>query len=271
MLGGPLLGSTIVGSTALGRPAQLNRAHLVKAKDGKLVVVKGTMKLRVNQVAPARLGKAIPKQALLKIEAQFAKSLPARMSKAQRAAAIKAFDQNLRQHLLGRHVIAQIGKNGSGFVKAGTGPLAIAGAHANAPHVIGTGWLSVAATPPSPAVAAAVQQALHGGLGTGQARTTVTYGSSAASGSPTTSGWVAYSPSTATAYSSTLAVSPPVGPDLAVLQALLKATVRVHGSWGSGRLLKTTLLTVLVTSKGQILAGAVTPSVLYADVAADAG
>jgi len=283
MLGGPLLGSTIIGSTiigstALGRPAQLNRVHLVKAKDGKLVVVKGTMKLRANQVAPGRLAKAIPaipKQALLKIEAQFAKNLPARTSKAQRAAAIKAFDQNLKQHLLGRHVIAQIGKNGSGFVKTGTGPLAIASAHANAPHVIGTGWLSVVATPPSPAVAAAVQQALHGGLGTGQARTTATYGSSAASGSPTASGWVAYSPSmassSATAYSSTLAVSPPVGPDLAVLQALLKATVPVHGSWGNGRLLRTKLLTVLVTSKGQILAGAVTPSVLYADVAADAG
>jgi hypothetical protein len=45
----------------------------------------------------------------------------------------------------------------------------------------------------------------------------------------------------------------------------------VHGSWGSGRLLQTKLLSVLITSKGQILAGAVTPSALYADVAADAG
>jgi len=45
----------------------------------------------------------------------------------------------------------------------------------------------------------------------------------------------------------------------------------VHGSWGSGRLLQTTLLNVLITSKGQILTGAVSPSVLYADVARDAG
>ena len=45
----------------------------------------------------------------------------------------------------------------------------------------------------------------------------------------------------------------------------------VHGSWGSGRLLQTTLFAMLVTSKGQILAGAVRPSVLYADVARDAG
>ncbi len=45
----------------------------------------------------------------------------------------------------------------------------------------------------------------------------------------------------------------------------------MHGSWGSGRLLQTTLLSVLITSKGQILAGAVTPALLYADVARDAG
>jgi hypothetical protein len=53
-----------------------------------------------------------------------------------------------------------------------------------------------------------------------------------------------------------------------VLRALLRASTPVHGAWGSGRLLRSALLTVLITSKGQILAGAVTPSVLYADVAA---
>jgi hypothetical protein len=40
----------------------------------------------------------------------------------------------------------------------------------------------------------------------------------------------------------------------------------VHGSWGSGRLLQTSVLSVLITGKGQILVGAVTPAVLYADV-----
>jgi hypothetical protein len=49
------------------------------------------------------------------------------------------------------------------------------------------------------------------------------------------------------------------------------ASTRVSGSWGSGRLLETALVSVLVTSKGQILVGAVSPSVLYADVAKDAG
>ena len=227
--------------------------HAVKGQRGKPVIASGGT--AVTKVAKSKLPKivsAVPLRARKQIEAQFAKSLPASMTKAQRAAAIKAFDQ----HLLGRHLLG----NGGGFVKAGTMPLAIAGAHANAPHVIGTSWLSVLATPANPKVAAAVQQALHGGPPAGQSSTGVnaTYGSSTAS-------------SSSTATSSPISVSPPVAPDLAVLQALVKATVPVHGSWGSGRLLRTTLLTVLVTSKGQILAGAVAPSVLYADVAADAG
>src|SRR5579875_1475281 len=41
-----------------------------------------------------------------------------------------------------------------------------------------------------------------------------------------------------------------------------------HAQWGSGRLLHTALVNVLVTSKGEILIGAVTPRVLYADAAA---
>jgi outer membrane lipoprotein-sorting protein len=57
------------------------------------------------------------------------------------------------------------------------------------------------------------------------------------------------------------------GPDADILGLLLKATTPVHGAWGSGRLLRTTLLSVLITSKGTVLVGAVTPSVLYADAA----
>lgn len=47
---------------------------------------------------------------------------------------------------------------------------------------------------------------------------------------------------------------------------MLKSATPVSGAWGKGKLLRTTLLTVLITSKGQVLAGAVTPDVLYADV-----
>ncbi|HEX9034064.1 MAG TPA: DUF2092 domain-containing protein [Streptosporangiaceae bacterium] len=53
----------------------------------------------------------------------------------------------------------------------------------------------------------------------------------------------------------------------ALARLLLKVTTPVHGTWGSGRLLRTSLLSVLITSKGQILVGAVTPAVLYADAA----
>jgi outer membrane lipoprotein-sorting protein len=60
-------------------------------------------------------------------------------------------------------------------------------------------------------------------------------------------------------------VSPDAGGPAA---ALLKATTPVHGAWGSGRLLRTSLFSVLITSKGEVLAGAVTPAVLYADAAA---
>jgi len=54
---------------------------------------------------------------------------------------------------------------------------------------------------------------------------------------------------------------------LGPLALLLKAAKPVRGSWGSGRLLRTSLLSVLLTSKGQLLVGAVTPAVLYADAA----
>lgn len=38
---------------------------------------------------------------------------------------------------------------------------------------------------------------------------------------------------------------------------------KVHGSWGSGELLRTSLMSALMTSDGRVFIGAVTPSVLY--------
>jgi hypothetical protein len=98
-------------------------------------------------------------------------------------------------------------------------------------QTFGTGWLSVAAIP--------------AGLPTRFA------GTSASS----------------SAYHSTLKISGPAGQGLGLLRVLLKAATPVHGPWGSGRLLRTTLFSVLLTSKGQVLVGAVTPAVLYADAA----
>jgi outer membrane lipoprotein-sorting protein len=53
----------------------------------------------------------------------------------------------------------------------------------------------------------------------------------------------------------------------ALLGVLMKAATNVHGAWGSGRLLHTSLLNILITNNGRVLVGAVTPSVLYADAA----
>jgi outer membrane lipoprotein-sorting protein len=55
------------------------------------------------------------------------------------------------------------------------------------------------------------------------------------------------------------------GPE--VLGAVLGAAHPVHGAWGSGRLLHTSLVSILITSDGHVLIGAVTPSVLYAAAA----
>lgn len=144
----------------------------------------------------------------------------------------------------------------------GYAPLTPAPASAGKPAVIGTNWLSVAATPPDPAVAAAVHQLLadhpagqqHG---TTSSRDGGLFGSDSASAAPGAS--AAGEPVV------------PVGPYLAPLQALLMASRPVSGNWGSGRLLQTALVSVLVTTKGQVLVGAVTPKVLYDDVARDAG
>jgi outer membrane lipoprotein-sorting protein len=191
---------------------------------------------------------ALPKAALQQLRAQFLAHLPKNLTAAQRARAIAAFDRKLAAAMT-----ANPG-NGGGFFAA---PNA-----AGSPTVLGKDWTSVIVTPASPAVAAAVQQMLSGKLGPTSSGVPQSgaFGSSqqAAPGSVSSSVMIAQAPGN----------GPPTGPYVAVAQALLKATTPVHGAWGSGRLLRTALLSVLITSKGQILAGAVTPSVLYADAAA---
>jgi hypothetical protein len=55
------------------------------------------------------------------------------------------------------------------------------------------------------------------------------------------------------------------------LAAILNELPRVSGAWGSGRMLKTKLLSVLVTDDGRIFAGAVEPSALTAAAGSSAG
>jgi hypothetical protein len=54
------------------------------------------------------------------------------------------------------------------------------------------------------------------------------------------------------------------GDSAAVISALLASATPVHGAWGSGRLLRTSLISVLMTDGGTTFVGAVQPSVLYA-------
>jgi outer membrane lipoprotein-sorting protein len=51
------------------------------------------------------------------------------------------------------------------------------------------------------------------------------------------------------------------------LGAILSQLPTVSGSWGTGRLLSTRLLSVLITNDGRVFAGAVAPSALYAAAA----
>jgi outer membrane lipoprotein-sorting protein len=57
------------------------------------------------------------------------------------------------------------------------------------------------------------------------------------------------------------------GQNADVLRALLASAQPVRGPWGSGQLLRTSLVSVLMTGDGRTFVGAVQPSVLYAAVA----
>ena len=52
------------------------------------------------------------------------------------------------------------------------------------------------------------------------------------------------------------------GETAAILHTLIAAATPVHGAWGSGQLLHTSLVSMLITSNGHVLIGAVTPAVL---------
>jgi len=226
--GGPMIGVGSAGSAGPG-----SSATFVLRRPGGLVAV-------------CPVGSGLPPAVARHLRATFPAHLPKSLTKAQRAAIIKAFNA--------KTAVGEAGKGGS----HGCGPLtalpAIRSGNGRI-RVLGAGWTSVVATPASPLVAAAVGQLLSAPAGGGGAQSAGPFGGSASQAAPGQAVAVMTGPV-------------PMGPYLAVLQALLRASTPVAGSWGSGRLLRTALLSVLVTSKGQILAGAVTPSVLERDAAA---
>jgi hypothetical protein len=237
------LGELSLGALASG-VAGVGPSASVGAQVNRISCGKNTATCVMTTPPPVPGAPAIPKSALKQIEASFAAHLPKSMTKAQRAAAIKQFDRSLTR--------------GPAVQGIGSGPLAGTGlpvAGAGAPKVVGKDWTSVLVTPANPEVAAMVQQLLATPRGRHTSFGILGGSSSQAAATPDgADGPISAGPI-------------PVGPDLAVLKALLQASTPVHGSWGSGRLLRSALLSVLVTSKGQVLAGAVTPSVLYADAA----
>jgi hypothetical protein len=247
----PPRGATVKRETVPGNPgALLPKSALGAVLPGASAVPAGVVKPPPGIALSGGTTK-LPKAALARLKARFAKSLPATMSKAERAAAIKSFDAAIQSKASQSNAsrLLHLPKPAAARPQAG------------APRVIGTSWLSVVATPASPQVAAVVRELLS------------TH--SPASASPDGSSAVQYSSGSGGAYSSTMTMTSgnpvPAGQGAAILRDLLTATRAVHGSWGSGRLLQTKLLTVLITSNGRILAGAVTPAVLYRDVALDAG
>ena len=139
---------------------------------------------------------------------------------------------------------AKVTQESAGSGSQASGHAAGSTSMTNGMTVIGRGWLAVAAFPQS-ALSSLAGAGGPGGSGPGPFR-----GSSASaapgSGGPGGSG------------------SPALGgASGAILGAVLQSARQVSGSWGSGRLLRTSLLSVLITSRGRILTGAVTPEVLY--------
>jgi len=252
-LGGLGLGALGPGLAGIGSSSSIgpHATHITCSKNSPSCVI-----ARQAFVPGPR---ALPKSVIKQIEASFAAHLPKSMTKAQRAAAIKSFGQNLTAGLKAsqkngggslnlRQV--KIKARATGIIRMSGTPLPVAGT--GSPKVLGKYWTSVIATPANQEVAATVQQLL----------TSARQGQAQSGG-----GFFVGSSAQAAPGSGSSAGPIPVGQDLAVLRALLEASTPVRGSWGSGRLIQSALLSVLVTSKGQILAGAVTPSVLYADAA----
>ncbi len=100
-------------------------------------------------------------------------------------------------------------------------------------QVIGKDWLSVAVFPAS--VLSEVTGGSMSGAAAGQVAQSAVPGGPAGGGS---------------------------GETAAVLHTLIAAATPVHGAWGSGQLLHTSLLSMLITSNGHVLIGAVRPAVL---------
>jgi len=236
-------------------------------------------RIRAVQIGKAISLKSLPKgapvippvrgAALRIMRLSFAAHLPTGLTAAQRQAALRQFDTAITRMRAQVRVGAANGALASGSAAAlgplssaplGLGPVPGLGLPlAGAPTVLGKAWLTVLAfSADSPALSQGQRLLIPGKI--------VHIGPGKVARIPAGSALRASVPGQAPAQVRIVAPGP-VGQDLAFLGVLLRAATPVHGSWGSGRLLTTGLVSVLVTDNGKILVGAVTPAVLYADAA----
>jgi outer membrane lipoprotein-sorting protein len=143
---------------------------------------------------------------------------------------------------------AKVTQQSAGSGSQASGRAARSTSMTNGMTVIGQGWLAVAALPQS-SLSSLTGTGGPGGPDPGPLRgssASAAPGSGGPAGQPDGSGGPALGGGTG-----------------AIFGAVLQSARRVSGPWGSGRLLRTSLLSVLITSQGRILIGAVTPGVLY--------
>jgi outer membrane lipoprotein-sorting protein len=225
---GPLSGLPGAGSQIVG---QAGRGQMV------IALPDGT-----TCPAPHKIPAAVVKR--------ISATLPKGMSRAARAALLQA----LASPPGCSSVPGALAIGWAGTTPSGPGSVTLDG-----PRVMGKDWLSVLVLPGA-GLPATVNP---GGV--------VVFSSSSSSGSEAYSSTLSVSGSSQTDTATDFAgvsVSGGPGSDLPALgSALLSAARPVSGPWGSGRLLRTSLISVLITNGGTCLIGAVQPSVLYADAA----
>ena len=236
-------------------PAALHRARAVMI--GRALALKGLPKSAQVRLTPAQV--AALQQ---KLRRAFAAHLPKNMTAAQRAAVLRKFDAATSH---GGRVVVNPAPGTPGFwigyapglapppAMLAEGALGVPGAAR--PTVLGQDWLTVVVIPANGLAAASAGQVIAGAPSVHRRVT---------GAGPVTSREVIREHAAA---GSQQAIAVAGGPGLAILGPLLRSAKPVHGTWGSGRLLTTSLVSVLLTSNGKILIGAVTPAVLYADAA----
>ena len=236
-------------------PAALQRARAVMI--GRALALQGLPKSAQVRLTPAQV--AALQQ---KLRRAFAAHLPKNMTAAQRAAVLRKFDAATSR---GGRVVVNPAAGTPGFwigyapgiapppAMLAEGSLGVPGAAP--PTVLGKDWLTVLVIPANGLAAASAGQVIAGAP---SVRLHV-------SGAPSSSSQEVIREHASAGTQQALVVRG--GPGLAMLGPLLRSAKPVHGTWGSGRLLTTSLVSVLLTSNGKILIGAVTPSVLYADAA----